>query len=233
MSELLVRVGANDAALMRRMYGLDGTAPAVTTPDRLVVDAHTSMKTTDLATTARAAGVPLIVDPQTYYLQDVQHQDDAWAGLPYGHPHAITPADLMRPEAQDRLVAGVIEHQIACGATMLIAPYVHVEKIAGGWGEVQAGLWRRTRLFLARQNINLPVIALLALGWRCLHPTQGATTLGPLWDGLRVLHPAEVALAASKVHLGARPDERLIDLLSLVRTLVASYRVIAWQQGLL
>jgi len=233
MAHLLVRVGASDAALMARMLGTDGGSPAARRPDRLVVDAHVPARTSELAVTARTAGVPLLVDPQTFYLQDLQHPADAWANLAYAAPAALTPADLMRTATQDRLVDLVIEHQVVAGATAVIAPYVHIERVNNGWPEVQARLWRRTRKRLDRHGISLPVIGLIALGWRCLHPIQGIPAMASMWDALRDLAPNEVALAASKVHLGTTATDRLAELLAFVHNLAAEYPVIMWQQGLL
>lgn len=233
MADLVIRVSGNDGALLRRMYGTDGGPPAARTPDRVVVDAHVPERTPGIAMTARTAGVPFLVDPQTYYLQDVQHAEDPWVGLPFATREALTPADLMKQAAQDRLVEQVIEHQVTNGATAVIAPYVHIEGVSNGWPEVQAGLWRRTRACLDQQNIRLPVIGLLAVGWRCLHPTLGITKLGPMWAALGTLDPIEVALAASRVHLGANADERLVELLTFVGNLKTDYPVLMWQQGLL
>ncbi len=233
MADLVIRAGANDAALLRRMYGTDGGPPAARTPDRVVVDAHVPEGTRGIGMTARTAGVPFLIDPQTYYLQDVQHAADPWVSLPYATRTALTPADLMGQTAQDRLVNQVIEHQVTNGATAVIAPYVHIEGVSNGWLEVQAGLWRRTRACLDQQNVALPVIGLLAVGWRCLHPTQGISKRGPVWAALRSLGPIEVALAASRVHLGVNADERLVELLTLVGNLTADYPVLMWQQGLL
>jgi hypothetical protein len=232
MPDLVIRVGANDEALLRRMYGTNSGPPAARTPHRLVVDAHVAQRTQEIGLTARTAGVPFLVDPQTYYLQDVQHAADPWARLPFANPGALTPHDFTSQAAQDRLVEQVIEYQVTNGATAVIAPYVHIERVSNGWLNVQAGLWRRTRACLDQQNVGLPVIGLLAVGWRCLHPTQGIAKQGPVWAALKNLEPSEVALAASKVHLGANADERLVELLTLVEDLGADYPVLMWQQGL-
>ncbi len=54
-----------------------------------------------------------------------------------------------------------------------------------------------------------------------------------MWDALAVLKPSEVALAASKVHMGTQPEDRIVELLMLVRDLTRAYKVTMWQQGLL
>lgn len=235
-AELTTRVGAADELLVRRLYGLvPGISPAPYRPARLVVDAHVPLGAggADLATVARQAGVPFLVDPETIYLQDVQHTGAPWAKVPFARTTASTPADLMGTAPQEALVKSVIDYQMAHGATQLIAPYVHIERPTPGWVQVQAGLWRRTASYLKQAGINLPVIAVVAIGWRCLHPTRGVPALSDLWTALAALDPAEVAVAASKVHLGARPADRIVELLMLVRELTTTYKVTMWQQGLL
>jgi hypothetical protein len=125
-----------------------------------------------------------------------------------------------------------VQFQLDHGATKIIAPYVHVERLDNGWINAQIRLWHRTRMVLDARGESLPIIAMVALGWRCL---AGATAAGlaPMWDALRHLAPAEVAVAAPKSHEGAKPDDRLVGLLTLVQELGRSYPVIACQQGLL
>jgi hypothetical protein len=86
--------------------------------------------------------------------------------------------------------------------------------------------------YLQRAEINLPVIAVVALGWRCMD-LGGRKALEDLWNGLAALSPDEVAVAASRVHLGVKSADRIVDLLGLVRGLSRTYTVTMWQQGLL
>lgn len=233
MAELIVRVGAQDVALLRRTFGLGGSAPAPWTPPRVVVDAHVPLITDDLAHIARRAGVPFLVDPQTYFVQDRQHAGFAWTRLPYAAAEELSPDDLSTDLAVDHMVVTCIDHQLAAQATSIIAPYLHIERRDSGWIDVQARLWRATRQHLDREGIALDVIAVLALGWRLLHPIQGRAAISPMRRALQDLAPAEVAVAASRVHQGVRPDERLVELLMLVRRLGQQWPVLAWQQGLL
>lgn len=200
-------------------------------PDRLVVDAHV-VAGTELAVTARGAGVPFLIDPLTHLLQDVQYSGHPWTRLPFARPEAATPADLSAALPRERLVEAVVQFQLDHGATKIIAPYVHVERMDGGWIDAQARIWRSTRAILDARGESLPVIAVVALGWRCLHG-RAVSTLTPFWDALRDLSPDEVAVAASKSHEGVKPDERLGELLSLIKALGKSYPVTLWQQGLL
>lgn len=236
-AELTVRVTAADAQLIERLYGLHPSGVrAPYRPDRLVVDAHvpTTPGGAELSLIAREVGIPFLVDPETYYLQDFQHTEAPWCATPFGQSGEAGPSDLISPSAQLALVQSVVGYQIAHGATAVIAPYVHIDRPTPGWLQVQAGLWRRTASYIREAGINLPVIAVVAIGWRCLHPTQGVPALGELWEGLTALGPDEVALAASKVHDGVEPAGRIAELLMLVTRLAQAYpKVTMWQQGLL
>lgn len=232
---LTIRASALDNLLLRRLYGLEaGHSAAPHRPDRLVVDAHVPLtpRGAALADTARIAGVPFLIDPETHYLQDRQCAEASWCAAPFANTEIASPVDLMRSAAQDALVESVIDYQVERGATAVIAPYVHVERPTMGWVQVQAGLWRRTRAYLQKTRINLPVIAVVALGWRCM-TVSGNRALNDYWGGLTALSPDEVAVAASKAHMGADPASRIADLLSLVRRLSAAFTVTTWQQGLL
>lgn len=232
MAELLIRASTLDAALLRRIYGLVGGRPAAASrPSRIVVDAHTPLITADIAITARRAGVPLLIDPQTHYLQGTQHAGDPWASrLPFGRADKLTPADL-DAFAQEQLVAAVVSYQIQHGATAIIPPYVHIDRLDSEWIDIQAGLWQRTARYLNREGIALPVTAVLAIGWRVLHPAQGPATLTPALSALSALEPHEVALAASKADQGVRPQDRAMDLVLMIERIRRHIPVIAWQQG--
>lgn len=233
MPELIIRAGTQDAALMRRTFGLDGGPAAPWLPSRVVVDAHVPLATADVARTTRRGGVPFLVDPQTHYLQDEQHSAFAWAKVPYGISRRVAPAEMSSPAAVERLVAECVDHQLGAGATMIIPPYVHLERTDSAWIDVQARLWRATREHLQRERISLDVLALVAVGWRMLHPIQGRAALAPASHALHDLRPAEVAVAASRAHLGVHADERLHDLLMFIEWLSERWPVIMWQQGLL
>lgn len=231
MAELLIRASSQDGALLRKIYGVDGGSGAPARPDRVVVDAHTPAGRTDIMSTARRAGIPLLIDPQTYYLHGLQHPNDPWATLPFGHPSVWTSFEASCPEAQEDLVARVIDYQVSGGATAIIPAYVYIDRLNSEWAMVQAALWRRTRDYLDRNEIALPVTAVLAIGWRVLHPVQGAATLDSALRALSELKPKEVALMASNIAAGAHPQERLMDLVLMVARLRCDYPVILWQQG--
>ena len=233
MADLLIRASSNDAVLLRRVFGFGGHPRAAAVPNRIVVDAHTVARTDAISDIARRAGVPFLVDPQTYLLQDPQHDGDKWSSLPFADPAIWTPGEALSPTKRDALIRESINHQVTHGATSIIAPYFHLEKATSGWIDVQAQLWLDTRRYLDKEGLALPVIAVLAPGWRLLHPIQGQKALAPVFGALETLTPQEVALAASRVAAGVDPGSRLMDLVLMIERLKSRYPLITWQQGVL
>lgn len=233
MSELVVRVSGQDAALIDRIYGSGGAPAATRRPNQLVVDAHVALAHPEIARTARRAGVPFLVDPLTHYLQDVQHRGDPWAVLSFADPSPYTPADLGSPHRQERLVAECLSFQIAHGATTLIAPYVHVASADDGWVDIQRGLLAHTRRFLDHNDVRIPVMAVFGLGWRLLDRVAWPAVLNPLLEAADLLGPGAVAVAAAKVDQGAHPERRLADLLATITHIGVRHQVLAWNQGTL
>jgi hypothetical protein len=185
--------------------------------------------------TRRADGrysVTARVDPQTHFLQDWQPNGDRRAQRPYARHEVITPADLSSAAQRAALIEPLVQFQLSAQASTLVAPYAHIDQPDSGWIDVQAQLWRSTRQVLDRHGVAVPVLGVLAVGWRCLSPVSGLAMLEPLWAARAEPGPADVAIATSRVHLGGETDERLVDLLLLVEGLSRRHRVIAWQQGL-
>ena len=229
MAELLIRVGAQDVALTQRVL----TGPAGQRPSRVVVDAHVAKSAPAIATAAAIAGVPFLIDPQTHYFQGTQHIGDPWAQLPFADRTLNSPDDLLRHGRANAVAEEVIDYQLAHDASALIAPYVHIQSASDGWLQVQLALWRATRRVLNEQGVQLPLVSVVALGWRLLDRSTWPETLRPLRDELALLAPSEIAIAASKVDQGVRPDQRLAALIAVIGHFACDYPVIAWQQGAL
>lgn len=230
MAELWIRAGGGDVLLIEGI--LRGRAQH--RPHGLVLDAHTAASTDRLHHAARRAGAALLVDPQTHYLQAAQNPLDPWAQLPFATPKALTPQELLVPQELTRRVREAISFQLDHGATAIVAPYVHIERADNGWVPVQLALWRETRLIMRSEQIHLPIVAVLALGWRELDRSRWQHALRPLHACLRHdLRPDRVALAASKVDAGAHPAERLSCFIAVLRQLRRHWPVLAWQQGAL
>lgn len=212
----------------------DLSLPREVRPSRAVLDAHVAARDVRAAQIARRAGIPLLIDPQTFYLQGQQHPADPWAQLPFARSSALGPVDLLDHRRQDQLIAECLGFQLVRGATILIPPYVHIERSDNGWVAVQASLFRRTRRYLDQRRIQLPVTTVIALSWRLTGRTTWPSTLFPLLRALEVLAPDEVALAASRVDQGRHPDHRLADLYAAISLLTThGYPTLAWNQGVL
>lgn len=229
MAELLIRAGVQDVGLIEAVLGGHPRGR----PSRIVVDAHVAQKSPRIAVAATKAGVPFLVDPQTYLLQDRQPHGDPWAQLGFARAEISVPGDLLRPGRPDALAASVIDYQLRHGSTVLVAPYVLVSRGNDGWGDVQIALWRATRRYLDQVNVQLPVAAVLALGWRLLDRARWQDALDPLCAELMALQASEVMLAASKVDAGTTAGHRLASMLAVISRLSRTHPVIAWQQAAL
>lgn len=123
MPDLLIAPTGLDCALIAKaltpVSGRRSTELVV--HPRLVVDAVTATRHREFADTARVAGIPMLVDPETYDLQDYQHAGDQWASLPFARRAVMTVSDLSA-NVQREILDAAIEHRIRCGATHLRRP---------------------------------------------------------------------------------------------------------------
>ncbi|WP_157508692.1 hypothetical protein [Luteipulveratus halotolerans] len=232
MADLLVRAAWGDEAFLARALT---PGPGVARPRgiRIVADAHVIARKPGLAAIARAAGVPLLVDPQTYFLQDTQQATDPWVRLPFGSAGASRPTDFATESAIDDLVHRVVTAQAVGGATAIVPPYFHLGADESGWDDVQARVWRRTPGVMTAAGIGLPRLALVSVDWARLRDPSFLTSDQDLHRAMVAVDPAEVALASSRSHMGRTADARLFDLVTLIHRLAAMTPVIAWQQGVL
>ncbi|MHB1066925.1 MAG: hypothetical protein ACYC2Z_05810 [Candidatus Nanopelagicales bacterium] len=229
MAELLARVGHHDVSRIEQVLAGQVTER----PHRIVVDAHFPLMGDRVRTAAAVAGVPYIIDPQTFYLQDYQDPSHKWPNLPFGRSPALQPADVLHPGVAQAIAELVIDYQIAHGATMLVAPYVHARRRNDEWLLAQAALWRATSAYLRSRDLRLPTIAVIAIGWRLLDRATWPEGLSLLGDALLELNPDEVALAGSDVDAGAHPEERVATFVAAVQGISRRFPVIAWNQGTL
>lgn len=234
VAELIFEVTGGDVALLRRALARTPGLPSVLRSTyRVVVGGATISRHPEIAATVRSAGATLLVDPQTHLLQDEQHPDDPWATLDFAQASRVTAEDLSRTARVDELVSSTLEFQLEHGATALILPYVHVESSTSGWMEVQGAIWRRSQRYLVQQGLRLPVMPVLALGWRLVDRGLWPLALRPMQQTLVELEPWRVAIAASKIDMGVRSDVRLVGLLGAIRALRDVAPVVAWKQGAL
>ena len=143
MSELLIRPGANDHEVIKDL--LAPGAGAVLLPrtrtliDRLVLDAQVAKARPELAEAARDAGVPVLVDPLTIYLQGELREADKWAQLPFGEARKLRQRNWRARSAAKSLVASVVDFEVEQGATAVIPPYPYVSSPADPFFEL--GVW--------------------------------------------------------------------------------------------
>ena len=64
-------------------------------PNRVVIDAHTAVSAPRISAAARHAGMPFLIDPETYFLQDLDPASDKTAQLPFVRQKVHALADLM------------------------------------------------------------------------------------------------------------------------------------------
>lgn len=231
MSELLIRPNAADVPLLRRALGPQALASGFA-PDRLVVDAHVAARRPEVRRLAEQAGIGLLIDPQTHFLQDHQPAADPWTDLPYARAAQLNQSDF-DPVFVEDLVRGAIQTQIELGATQIIAPYVHIGHRRQDWRQIQARIWRTTRRVLDENQITLPAVAVLSLDWKVLTGVFDADAGSDLGRSLRDLAPADIAVAASSLTKGRDPEDRIESMLALIAQLSHLAPVLAWQQGVL
>lgn len=229
MSDLLIRPGLADASLLPRLLAERGDGLVRL---RVVLDAHAALRNSSLSISARNAGVPLLIDPQTYFLQDAPASSDPWQDVPFASARAMVPG-YYDHAAIDRLIADSTRFQVERDATAVVLPYFFLGRMETGWMDVQASVWRRARPVLADLDVGLPIIAPVALDWSRLSGSSPFARGEQLDRALRALSPDEVALATSKSHLGKKPEDRLRALCAEVARLSAIAPVVAWSQGVL
>lgn len=234
MPDLLIRpTGLDGALLAKALTPVAGrrSAELVVRP-RLVVDAVTAARHREFSDTARVAGIPMLVDPETYYLQDFQHASDRWASLPFARRAVMTVSDLSA-DVQRKIVEAAFGHQIRCNATHLMIPYLHMKSVNDGWAERQISLFRVARSVLDQRDITLPTVAVIDLNWRLLERHTWSEVLLPLLAAADTAGFDEIALAGSNVDGGVRPADRAAALIATIEQAVRTAPVIAWNQGLL
>lgn len=239
MPELLIRPGANDHEVIKDL--LAPGAGAVLLPrarpliDRLVLDAQVAEARRDFAETARDAGVPVLVDPLTIYLQGELREADKWVQLPFGEARKLTADELGNPFRREALVASVVDFEVERGATAIIPPYPYVSSPTDPFFELALDLLRGTSRYMSRNGIALPVVPILCAqlksfgsekSWRegIDRFASAALDLGPEAIGV-CLSPA-----------GSLHDDSYNKILRLFaatrRVKKTGTRVIAWRQGI-
>ncbi len=198
--DLLVRAGNNDHTVIERFLAppAAGIFPRRKQPIGVVVaDGQTAALRPQLTRITRDAGIPYIVDPLTPLLQSEQAPDDAWAQLPFAYPDPTTPSELS-DYVMDEIIDKTFTFQRELGATHLIPPYFYSAKRGDAWWLANRAILRRAGDYLARHNIESPVIPVLAASLREYGSADSwATGVGDYLATTRELNTETVALSWS------------------------------------
>jgi hypothetical protein len=238
VSELMIRPGANDHEVIKDL--LAPSAGAVLMPgarsliDRLVLDAHVAALRPDFVEAADSAGVPVLIDPLTFFLQGELREKDRWAQLPFGDASKLVPTDLSDPFRREALVASVVDFQLEQGATAIIPPYLYVSSPTDPWFDVALNMLRSTSRYMRREGIALPIVPVLCaqlkgFGFERSWPegidrfAAAALDLGP--EAIAVCFSPAGAVRTDSYH-------KLLRLFAATRRIRRNgARVIAWRQG--
>ncbi|MBS1861216.1 MAG: hypothetical protein JSS68_05825 [Actinobacteria bacterium] len=238
MPELLIRSGANDHEVVRDL--LAPGAGSVLLPrarpliDRLVLDAHVAAARPELAESARDAGVPVLVDPLTIYLQGELREADRWSRLPFGEARKLDAAELANPFYVQKLVAEVVEFEVGQGATAIVPPYPYVTSPDDPHLDIAIAMLRATSRHMARNGIALPLVPVLCAQLQRMGPEKSWREGLDRFAAVALdLGPEALAVCLSPAG-SPRTDSynKVLRLFAATRRLKQSgVRVFAWRQG--
>ncbi len=163
-AELLIRPGHNDHLVIADLIAPGGAGrslgarPAIS---RLVLDAPLAAVFPQYAEEARAAGLPLTIDPMTFLLQGVTDPDHAWSRLPFAAAAALNPIQLSDVAGRRELVTAVVDFQLEHDATLVVPPYFHATSPDDPWFEASLACLRDTATYLRQLDARLPMMPVL------------------------------------------------------------------------
>lgn len=164
-SELLIRPARQDNLVISDLIAPGGSGrPLGARPpiSRLVVDAPLAAAKQQLAEDARGAGLPYVVDPQTYLLQGETDPDHAWSQLPFACAPAIDAQVLHAPQRRQTLIRKVVEFQLEHGASVVVPPYFQASGPGDPWFKATLRCLTETAEYLRSAGIRLPLYPALA-----------------------------------------------------------------------
>lgn len=165
-------------------------------------------------------------------LQSEQAPDDAWSQLPFAYPDPTTPSDLS-DYVMDEIIDKTFTFQRELGATHLIPPYFYSAKRGDAWWLANRAILRRAGDYLRRNNIESPVIPVLAVSLREYGSADSwATGVGDYLATTRELNTETVALSWSWNEPPKTGEAILSLLLSATERAAKTTSVIGWRAGL-
>ncbi len=233
MSELLIRASMNDHLVVGDLLApttgprLARRRPSI---DQLVADAHVAAARPTLSDFAQGAGVPYLIDPDTFFLQSGVSPDDRWALLPFGHSEPVAASDVK----VNRLVADVVEFQLESGATTVVPPYFYATSPTDPWFVLSLRLIDETAEYLRDNDIHLPVMPFLCVQSHTFgNQLTWASGVDRFVERAKQVDGSTVALCFSPAGNGEDgygKVRRLFDASWHVKE--SGLRVVAWRQGI-
>jgi hypothetical protein len=233
MADLLIRAAMNDHVVLSDLLAPSirplpaGRRPLIS---HLVADAHVAALRPGLADTARAAGIPYLIDPDTTFLQSEVAATDKWVQLPYATAAALTPSDIQPA----MLAEQAVEFQLESGATFVIPPYFYAASPSDPWFQTSLTMIDATAAYMRGSNIRLPLLPIFC-GRLQSFGDPGLWSVGVDRFGIVARESAAKSIALCLSPTGAGDDgygklSRLFATAMHARE--SSLEVFAWRQGI-
>lgn len=235
--DLYIRAGRGDHKLIETLCApvTSGLWASRALPlSGVVADAQVAVERPSLSEAANTAGVPFLVDPLTPLLTDEQAPGDGWARLPFATAEKVTASALGRHELQDDLIDRTIGFQREQGASVLIPPYLYVDRRDSAWLTLNESLLRRTARYLEREGIDLPVVPVFAASLHQFGPqATWEVGLDPFLAAAAEMNSRYVALSFSWSEQRRSSYDAIALLMTATQHAAArDRRVLPWRQGL-
>lgn len=163
--QLAIRPGWNDHLVVEDLLapGGSGRRPGANPViDRLVIDASIALREPRYTEAAASAGVPIIVDPQTFLVPSRVDPSNAWARLKFGVSRPVPKSAIIDYLNEGTFVEDVIEYQIEHGATAIAPPYFHSQSEDDpGFTATHYAMYLTHRV-MEREGIDLPILPVLS-----------------------------------------------------------------------
>lgn len=163
-AELLIRPGRQDHIVVADLIAPGGAGRSFSARppiSRLVLDAPLAVSRPQFGEDARAAGLPLTIDPMTFLLQGETDPEHAWTRLSFATAGAVTPAQLAEPGLRRSLVSRTVDFQIEHGATVIVPPYFHAGSPTDPWFDASLACLSDTASYLRHLGARLPLSPVL------------------------------------------------------------------------
>ncbi len=231
-AELLIRASLNDHRVVEDLLAPDSLGPRPIS--RLVLNAPDAPRRSVFSELAAKSGTPLIIDPLTTLLQCEVDPADPWVTeVDYGRAGALDPQLLVNPFSLDKLVAEVVEFQVAQGATIIIPPYFYADRPESAEFEASLAAIGRTARRLRVNGMALPIMPMLSGQLRgFLHRPDWQAALDRFTLAAAEVGPQAIGVQFSPMGDGSESYAKILDLVLGMRHIRnAGIPTLAWRQG--